>query len=568
MTLLRTFFALARPFWASRAGWPGWALLLAVFAMGAGIVQVNVFINAWSKTFYDTLATFDGNALLALMQQYCLAIIVLIAVIVSKDWLTKALILRWRRHLNDQFLDHWLGERRYYRLGLGDEPDHPDQRIAEDIRLLAESSVGLLVSLFINSLQIGAFVSILWQLSGTQTFQIGDYSVTLDGYLVWAALLYTLIGTLLTHWLGHPLHGLNYERQRNEATFRADLLRKRDHAEQIALYAGEAAERQALGQRFAAIAENWRALMRRELKLGIFTAGYSRVSNIVPVFIALPAFLAKTITLGGLMQIRTAFAAVQGSLSWFISAYRELAEWSATVQRLGQFSHALHGLEPVPLQHGETLSTCGLDVLRPDGQPLLCGLALHAQPGEWLRLAGASGLGKTTLLRTLSGLWPHHRGTWQLPGGRSLLLPQRPYLDAGRLDRTLAYPSTQTPASEELQQALADVGLQRLGDQLLREADWSRELSGGEQQRLSLARALLYRPDTLYLDEATNQLDDAAACQLLERLRQRLPQCTVIAISHQPTVQRLFARCIDLQSCGPACGAEVDQRSYSPAASG
>lgn len=553
MMTLRLFFALARPFWTSRAGWPGWLLLGAVFAMGVGIVQVNVYINAWSKTFYDTLATFDGNALLGLMGQYALAIGALILVIVSKNWLTKALILRWRQHLNDYLLGLWMGERRYYRLGLDSEPDHPDQRIAEDAYLLADKTVGLVVSLFINTLQIGAFVSILWQLSGTQTFTLGDYSLTLDGYLVWAAVIYTLIGTLLTHCLGHPLHGLNYERQRSEAAFRADLLRKRDHAEQIALYAGEEAERKSLGLRFAAIADNWRALMRRELKLGMFTAGYSRISNIVPVFIALPAFLAKTISLGGLMQIRSAFAAVQGSLSWFIDAYRTLAEWSATVQRLGQFQQALERLQPIELGCGETLTTCGLDVLRPSGEPLLCGLALHARPGEWMRLAGASGLGKTTLLRTLMGLWPHHRGSWQLPGGRSLLLPQKPYLASGRLDQLLAYPATELPSEVELLGALQDVGLGHLAQQLQREAEWGRELSGGEQQRLALARALLYRPDTLYLDEATNQLDEQAACHLLERLRERLPNCTLIGVSHQPAVQRLFERSIDLQTCGTAC---------------
>lgn len=553
MKTLGLFFALARPFWGSRAGWPGWALLALALAMGAGLVQVNVYINEWSKTFYDTLATFDGKALLGLMGQYAIAIGVLIGAIVAKDWFNKALMLRWRQHLNDHLLERWLGERRYYRLGLGGEPDHPDQRIAEDAYLLADKTVGIVVSLFINTLQIGAFFSILWQLSGTQTFDFGGYNLTIEGYLVWAAIIYTLVATALTHWLGHPLHSLNYERQRSEAAYRADLLRKREHAEQIALYAGEDAERKSLERRFAAIADNWRGLMRRELKLGIFTAGYSRVSNIVPVFIALPLFLAKTVTLGGLMQIRSAFTAVQGSLSWFIFSYRDLAEWSATVQRLGQFQQAMERLQPIELHHGETLKTCGLDVLRANGETLLCGLALHARPGEWLRLAGASGLGKTTLLRTLMGLWPHHRGSWQLPGGRSLLLPQKPYMASGRLDEALAYPAAQVPNTLQLIGALQDVGLGHLAAELEREAEWSRQLSGGEQQRLAMARALLYQPDTLYLDEATNQLDEQAACQLLMRLRERLPSCTLIGVSHQSAVQRLFERSIDLHAYGVAC---------------
>lgn len=553
MKTLHLFFALARPFWGSRAGLPGWALLALVFAMGAGLVQVNVYINEWSKTVYDTLATFDGGALLGLMGQYAVAVGVLIGAIVAKDWLNKALMLRWRRHLNDHLLERWLGERRYYRLGLAGEPDHPDQRIAEDAYLLTQKTVGIVVSLFINTLQLGAFVSILWELSGTQTFNLGGHSVTLDGYLVWVAIAYTLVGTVVTHWLGHPLHDLNYERQRSEAAFRADLLRKRDHAEQIALYAGESAERQGLDSRFAAIADNWRGLMRRELKLGMFTAGYERISNIVPVFVALPLFLAKAITLGSLMQIRSAFTAVQRSLSWFIFSYRDLAEWSATVQRLGQFLEAMERLPAIRLAHGESLATCALDVLRPDGEALLCGLTLQARPGEWVRLTGASGLGKTTLLRTLMGLWPHHRGTWQLPGGRSLLLPQKTYLANGRLDQLLVYPAVQTTNAQKLIGTLKDVGLGHLSGELERETEWGRELSGGEQQRLALARALLYRPDTLYLDEATNQLDEQAACKLLERLRERLPDCTLIGVSHQPAVQRLFERSIDLQECAATC---------------
>lgn len=553
MKTLGLFFALARPFWGSRAGWPGWALLALALAMGAGLVQVNVYISEWSKTFYDTLATFDGKALIGLMGQYAIAIGLVVAAIVAKDWFNKALMLRWRQHLNDHLLERWLGERRYYRLGLSSETDHPDQRIAEDAYLLADKTVGIVVSLFINTLQIGAFFSILWQLSGTQTFDFGGYNLTIEGYLVWAAIIYTLVATALTHWLGHPLHSLNYERQRSEAAYRADLLRKREHAEQIALYRGEAAERKGLDLRFAAIAANWRNLMQRELKLGIFTAGYSRISLIVPIFIALPLFLTKAITLGGLMQIRGAFKAVQESLSWFIFSYRDLAEWSATVQRLGQFQQAMERLQPTELHHGETLKTCGLDVLRANGEPLLCGLALHARPGEWLRLAGASGLGKTTLLRTLMGLWPHHRGSWQLPGGRSLLLPQKPYMASGRLDEALAYPAAQVPDTLQLIGALQDVGLGHLAAELERGAEWSRQLSGGEQQRLAMARALLYQPDTLYLDEATNQLDEQAACGLLMRLRERLPSCTLIGVSHQPAVQRLFERSIDLHACGVAC---------------
>ncbi len=549
MRLLRLFWRLIAPFWLDKRNWQAWVLLASTIGLGLGIVQINVLINAWSKTFYDTLGEFDTTALYGLMGQYSLYIGIFVLIVVYKAWLRKALLLLWRQSMSERLIGEWLGGQAFYRLGLEGEPDNPDQRIAEDVNLLVSHSVDLLVSFITNFAQVTAFVGILWALSGSHEFTLFGYSLQVEGYLVWIAVLYTVIGTLVTHWLGRPLHRLNYNQQSREADFRADLLRKRDHAEQIALYRGEQAERQQLSTRFRAIADNWWQLMARERNLGFFVVGYDRVSNIVPVFAALPLFLTKAITLGGLMQVRTAFSAVQGSLSWFISAYQTLAEWSATVERLGQFEQAIARTR-TPVREapcGNCLRLDQLDVLLPNGEPLLSGLQAQVASGEWVRLAGPSGLGKSTLLRTLQGLWPYCRGSWQLPGGRSLLLPQKPYLASLPLRELLAYPSSDTPPDEQLRSALQQVGLARLADQLGRQSEWMRELSGGEQQRLGLARALLYRPDTLYLDEATNQLDDQAAHRLLTTLRQQLPHCTVIGVSHQPGVQALFDRSLPLR---------------------
>lgn len=550
MKLLRTFLRLVAPYWLDRRNWQAWLLLASIIGLGLGIVQINVRINAWSKTFYDTLGEFDTNALYGLMGEYSLYIGIFVLIAVYKAWLRKALLLRWRQSMSERLIGDWLGGQAFYRLGLDGEPDNPDQRIAEDVNLLVTRSVDLLVSFITNMAQVTAFVGILWTLSGSHEFELFGQRLRVEGYLVWIAVLYTLVGTLVTHWLGRPLHRLNYAQQSREADFRADLLRKRDHAEQIALYGGEEAERQQLRVRFQAIAENWWRLMARERNLGFFVVGYDRVSNIIPVFAALPLFLAKTLTLGGLMQVRTAFSAVQGSLSWFIGAYTLLAEWSATVERLGQFEAAINRTRQQLREPscGDCLRMERVDVLLPSGEPLLCDLHGQVLPGEWVRLAGPSGQGKSTLLRTLQGLWPYCRGTWQLPSGRSLLLPQRPYLASLPLRELLVYPSAEVVPDEPLQGVLQKVGLQRLQDQLDRHAEWERELSGGEQQRLGLARVLLYRPHTLYLDEATNQLDDKAAQALLLMLRRELPQCTVIGVSHQAQVQTLFDRSLELIS--------------------
>lgn len=549
MNSLRAFYRLSRPFWGSRSQWLAWLMLAGVIGMGLLVVQINVWINAWSKTFYDTLGAFDTDALYALMGQYSLYIGGYVLIYVYLDWLRKGLVMRWRQSMTERLTDAWLADQAFYRLGLGDEPDNPDQRIAQDVDMMVDLSIELVASFVINLAQVGAFVVILWELSGTQTFSLFGSTFSIDGYLVWLVLAYTLLGSLVTHWVGKPLHGLNYEREHREADFRASLLRKRDHAEQIALYGGEAVERRQLAGRFQAIADNWRQLMGRERNLSLFTVAFERVSLIIPVFAALPLFLAKTITLGGLMQIRSAFSAVQGSLSWFIKLYPKLVRWSAALQRLEQFERAIAAsrAQARAMPAGPCLCTEGLAVCRPDGSVLLDDLDVRVMPGQWVRLAGRSGLGKSTLLRTLQGLWPYCRGEWQLPPGRSLLLPQQPYLALMPLRELLAYPATELPNDARLVGALHAVGLPALAARLDETCEWQRALSGGEQQRLSLARALLYRPDTLYLDEATNQLDEDTAQGLLHRLKRELPGCTVVAITHQAGLASLFERTLVLE---------------------
>lgn len=549
MKTLKTFYRVVSPYWLDRRQWLSWVLLASVIGMGLLVVQINVLINAWSKTFYDTLGEFNTDKLYALMGQYSLYIAAYVLIVVYLEWLRKALVLRWRRAMTESTIDAWMQGQAYYRLGLNGEPDNPDQRIAEDIDLLVERSVQLLASFVINVAQVGAFAMVLWNLSGVLNFQLLGHDFSIHGYLLWIAIGYTLVGTAFTHFLGRPLQPLDYQQQRYEADFRASLLRKRDHAEQIALYRGEAVEKRQLSERFDRIAGNWWQLMERMRKLEFFTVSYDRVSRIIPVFAALPAFLAKTITLGGLMQIRSAFTAVQGSLSWFIEMYPRLAAWSATVERVGQFHDAIAATrsQVQVIDQAAQLRVENLHVHQPDGSVLLAEVNIVGAAGEWLRLDGRSGLGKSTLLRTLQGLWPYYQGSWQLPNGSSLLIPQQPYLPTLPLRQLLAYPASESPPDERLIGVLREVGLPQLTMRLDQQREWIRELSGGEQQRLGLARALLYAPQTLYLDEATNQLDDASACELLNKLRKALPDTLVIGISHQPSVARLFSRTVELQ---------------------
>ena len=437
-----------------------------------------------------------------------------------------------------------------------------DQRIAEDIYLLADKSIGLFRSFINNIAKFSAFVAVLWTLSGVQTFNIGGRDITIHGYLVWVALIYSVISTRIAHLVGRKLKNLNIDRQHREADYRAALLRVRDHAEQIAFYNGGEAETGRLKQRYLRIRDNWRRLTNCEFRQETFWAAYVRISIFIPILATLPMYLAKTMTFGDMMQTRTSFARVQDSFGWFTDSYRRLIEWAAVVERLSGFQTALEQVE----QEGRSatrpasapalalnnhrqsgiLVLQNLTVHTQTGSPLLTDINLEAHSPEWVLLEGRSGIGKSTLLRALAGLWPYYQGSFALDGSL-LFLPQRPYLPADTLRHTVSYPHPACQDDRLIQTTLEQVGLgsptgrlRTLKNNLNEPYEWHGILSGGEQQRLSLARALLHKPQILFLDEATNQLDGESALALMQTLKRALPDTLVIGISHQSEIKKLF----------------------------
>ncbi|MFE8048066.1 ABC transporter ATP-binding protein/permease [Brenneria goodwinii] len=549
MPTLKRFYQLIAPFWFTRRAALSWLLLLIVITLKLSVVWVSVLYNNWSKDFFDALADYFQHAsILSLAARYGSYTALFVLVIVCNNWLKKKLIIRCRIEMTHKFEQAWLARSAHYRLSLRGEPDNPDQRIAEDIRLLIEQSLELLLSLLQNITYFFSFIVILWRLSGVQTFSIGGHSVTIYGYLVWIALDYALVSSIFAHIFGHRLHALNVKKQRAEADYRTTLLRVRENTEQIALYQGENAEQTRMQQRFQSIVHNWRRLMSQEFRLETFTTSYFRLGLMIPVFAVLPVYLTHQISLGAIMQARAAFGYVLDAFGWFVDSYRQLVAWSATIERLWTFQQNLHQLPTPnrPPRQGSELSISGLSVRHPNGRPLFAPLSANLKAGEWGVLAAASGSGKTTLLRALAGFWPIAQGEYRLPAGKALFLPQKPYLPEDTLRRVLCYPQTEIPDTDSLRRALKQVGLPALTARLDECSNWSRELSGGEQQRLSLARALLLRPALLCMDEATSQLDDAAAIQLLAQLRKTLPHTIVLAVSHQPAVCALFERSLPM----------------------
>ena len=563
MNILKKFSRLARPFWTGAHGRIQWLMLAVLIGFTLCSITISVWIAAWDKRFYDALAAFDGASMPALIVEYLGYMAMIIGCIVCGDWLQKRLIFRWRTHLTEQFQQNWLEGHKHYRLRLTGEPDNPDQRIAEDIYLLADKSIGLFRSFINNIAKFSAFVAVLWTLSGVQIFNIGGRDITIHGYLVWVALIYSVISTLIAHLVGRKLKNLNIDRQHREADYRAALLRVRDHAEQIAFYNGGEAETGRLKQRYLRIRDNWLRLTNCEFRQETFWATYVRISIFIPILATLPMYLAKTMTFGDMMQTRTSFARVQDSFGWFTDSYRRLIEWAAVVERLSGFQMALEQVEQVEQEGGSAarpapaltlnnhrqsgiLVLQNLTVHTQTGSPLLTDINLEAHTPEWVLLEGRSGIGKSTLLRALAGLWPYYQGSFALDGSL-LFLPQRPYLPADTLRHTVSYPHTACQDDRLIQTTLEQVGLGRLKDNLDEPYEWHGILSGGEQQRLSLARALLHKPQILFLDEATNQLDGESALALMQTLKRALSDTLVIGISHQSEIQALFGRKVNLK---------------------
>jgi putative ATP-binding cassette transporter len=447
---------------------------------------------------------------------------------------------------------------------LGDAADNPDQRIAEDIKQFIDggsNGVGILpigLGLLNAVVTLGSFVVILWGLSEAAPLTL--FGVMIPGYLVLAAVVYAIAGTVLTHLIGRPLTALNFNQQRYEADFRFDLVRTRENSEQIALLRGETVERVRLLDRFAAVVDNWLRIMKRTKQLTFLTASYGQASVVFPFVVVSPAYFAGHIQLGALTQTASAFNSVQGALSFFINVYRAFAEWRAVIARLSGFEHAIEtaqaaGAAPTivrtPSRTAE-VALDGLDVTLPNGQPQVAANGIVIAPKDRVLVNGPSGSGKSMLFRAIAGIWPFGKGRVTLPAGSTAMtLPQRPYLPNGALAAAVTYPSVATDFDKtRIGEILTAVGLPKLAERLDEDAHWSRMLSLGEQQRIGIARALLHAPDVLLMDEATASLDEPAESALYKLLQDRLPNTTIVSIGHRSTLAAFHTRRLNLEREG------------------
>ncbi|MBC8021126.1 MAG: ABC transporter ATP-binding protein/permease [Methyloceanibacter sp.] len=558
-TTAKEFARIAVPYFRSEDRWAGRALLFAVISLQLFQVWLNVRFNAWYNTFYTALQNKDWDTFIFQIGVFSLLAAFFIVSAVYQLYLQQWLLIRWRNWLTRRYLGRWLSQGTHYRMRLkGDQADNPDQRIADDIREFVDGTLNIGIALLGSIVTLVSFVVILWTLSSATPLMIGSQSFEIPGYLVWAALIYAIIGTWVTHLVGRPLIKLNFNQQRYEADFRFSLVRLRENAEEVTLLSGEKAEEARLHDRFGSVIRNWYDIMRRRKRLTFLTAGYSQVALIFPFLVVSPIYFFGSLTLGGLMQIVSAFGQVQSALSFFVTAYTSIADWKAVLNRLTGFEASIawaEGLDRTAPRleflsdGGNALLVEELAVGLPNGQEIVRLSQLSIEPGERVLVTGPSGAGKTSLFRALGGVWPFGSGSIRVPKGASVLvLPQRPYMPLGSLRGALAYPGAQDAfAQDEIDDVLKAVGLESFREELDETAYWADKLSGGEQQRLSIARALLQQPQWLFLDEATGALDEASEAALYRLLIERLPGTAIVSIGHRASLAQFHRRFFELK---------------------
>jgi putative ATP-binding cassette transporter len=552
-SFIADWWRLVVPYFKSE-DWPfAIPLLIGAIALTFTGVGLEVMFNEWNRRFYDSIQNKNEAVFWHEIIFFSILAVFYILNFVARAVVSPYLRLRWRRWLTNHYLAHWLHGRGYYRIELQRTVDNADQRIAEDLRYLGEYTMSLLLGLLGSVATLVSFIFILWELSGPLSLSAIGIDMTIPGYMAWVALIYSFVGTFLANIVGRRLIGLNFLRQRYEANFRFSLVRVRENAEGIALYNGEQRETDQLNLRFADIFRNGWQVLFTQAQLAFYQSGYAQLAIIFPYVVTAPRFFAGVITFGVMTQTASAFGQVQSALSFFIDNYTSLAELRAVMDRLKGLQHATDDRpevvldvvpQPRPDVHAEALT-----LALPNGQALLKDAQVDLPKGKATLISGASGSGKSTLFRALAGIWPFGRGHVNIPAGaRVLFLPQKPYIPIGTLRDALKYPDEKSEATDaEIVDALKAAQLGHLVPRLDEEAHWSNILSGGEQQRVAAARAMVFKPDWLFMDEATAALDDEAEAAIYNALKQRLPTTTMISIGHRPTLRQWHDRQLELR---------------------
>jgi vitamin B12/bleomycin/antimicrobial peptide transport system ATP-binding/permease protein len=575
-------WVLSLPYFQSEDKWKARAMLALIVALNLGTVYMSVLVNDWNRVFYDALQAKDEVVFWKEVWHFTYLAFTFVVLAVYKFYVTQLLEVRWRSWMTTDTMRRWMAHKAFYTIELmrfnpkggkdsAATSDNPDQRIQEDINLFTSYTVSLSMGLLNSVVTLFSFIGVLWGLSGMTSISLGGTTYEIAGFMVWAALIYSVAGSVIAHYVGKPQVKLNFLQQRYEADFRHHLVRVREHSEAIALDKGEKVEGKALDMRFSAVLANYLKLLKAQKRLIWFQSGYGQSAIIFPLLLAAPQYFKGTIQIGQFMQIGSAFGYVQGALSWLVDNYPTLAIWKATTDRLTSFEMSLTTVEgqifkrntPIAkwnmaeeateiIVNEKILQLQNIALALPDGAYLATHVNLQAHSGDTIIVSGPSGSGKSTLFRAIAGIWPftnighagaaNEAGHIVLPEGfeqSAMFIPQRPYFPNATLRIALAYPDDASNYSDEaLRSALAQALLPQLQSRLDDEDAWDQKLSGGEQQRLALARVFLKKPRWVFADEATSALDEAAEKTVYERLLAHVQSVrgALVSIAHRPAV--------------------------------
>jgi vitamin B12/bleomycin/antimicrobial peptide transport system ATP-binding/permease protein len=544
-------------YWQGATRFNAWVLTLGLAACLILSTAATVALNQWNRWFFDSLEARDVEAITHAVFVFALIIVAMAAIGVGIVLTRETLQVRWRAWLVDHLVDRWLGRQRFYHMNItGKEPPNPEYRISDDTRWATEPLVDLGIGLLSAVVGATAFISILWTVGGSITFDAGIGPITIPAYMVWVALAYGAIASGLMLWVGAPLVGYVGRKNEAEGYFRFGMMRIRDNAESVALMNGAGYERAILGRFYGTVVARWMAMVWQHGHLTWITNSVGPMKPIIPLLFAAPKYLSGDLTLGQVTQLAAAFVEVQIAISWVVDNYSRVAEWYASAKRVMDIVDACDAVDveqtaatPAHSAHDASVQLADFEIADGNGRPLLWGAELSASPGQSVHVSGASSTGKSMLVRVLAGLWPSERSRLTMPDRAQVMVtPQKSYLPLGSLKGALFYPDPSLAASDaRLQAALERVGLGPLTSRLEEVARWDQVLSNGERQRLAIARVLIHRPNVVILDDALSALDETSQQTLLGRLRSDLADATIISLGQRPAPSGLHDRQLVLE---------------------
>ncbi len=560
--LLRRFWHTAKGFWSRQRGdrlaWLLTASLVVLILVNLGAMYG---INLWNRAIFDALEKRDSGTVLHLAAVFFPLAFASVLFGVINVWARMTTQRRWRAWVSDAVISRWLKNGRYYQLNLvsGDH-QNPEGRLTEDLRVSTDAPIDFAVGVLQAALSAVTFIAVLWTIGGALEIAVGGFDLRIPGFLVIAAVFYAVLASGAMTVVGKRFVAVSEDRNQAEADYRYQLTRVRENGESIALLGGEEEERAGINRSLHTVLLRWRDLCRQHMKTTIVSQSSSLIAPVVPLILCAPKFLDGTMSLGVVMQAASAFTIVQAAFSWLVDNYPRLADWNASARRIASLMVSLDALEKAEtgdgfnrIARGETddaaMKLINFSVALDDGTAVVGDTEIVINKGERVLVAGESGTGKSTLVRAISGLWPWGGGEIQIQrDSRLFLLPQRPYIPTGTLRRAVAYPgAAEDWEPEQIKDILDKVGLAHLKDKLEEDAPWDQTLSGGEKQRLTIARVLLHRPDIIVLDEATSALDPKSQDELMKLLSEAMEGLTIISVGHRPELEQFHSRKIVLE---------------------